>query len=151
MIDTESGNQGSVLTKEFLQRIPAGRSYQAAAQLAAGVTGGANPNIAGASSNENTYMVDGINITDPVTGTFSLNFNFDAIEQLQVLTSAYDPEYGQNLGGSINIVTDSGGNTLQFNLYSEYQNGVWGPKRDEVWAADGTQLAPTDFDSGLTA
>ncbi|MEC8278347.1 MAG: TonB-dependent receptor, partial [Myxococcota bacterium] len=147
VIDTESGNQGSVLTKEFLQRIPAGRSYQAAAQLAAGVTGGANPNIAGASSNENTYMVDGINITDPVTGTFSLNFNFDAIEQLQVLTSAYDPEYGQNLGGSINIVTDSGGNTLQFNLYSEYQNGVWGPKRDEVWAADGTQLAPTDFDS----
>jgi hypothetical protein len=67
-------------------------------------------NVAGASSNENTYMMDGINITDPVTGTFSLNFNFDAIEQLQVLTSAYDPEYGQNLGGAINIVTDSGGN-----------------------------------------
>jgi hypothetical protein len=28
VIDTESGNQGSVLTKEFLERIPAGRSYQ---------------------------------------------------------------------------------------------------------------------------
>ena len=26
VIDTESGNQGSVLTKEFLERIPAGRS-----------------------------------------------------------------------------------------------------------------------------
>ena len=33
VIDTESGNQGSVLTKEFLERIPAGRSYQQAAQL----------------------------------------------------------------------------------------------------------------------
>ena len=32
VIDTESGNQGSVLTKEFLERIPAGRSYQQAAQ-----------------------------------------------------------------------------------------------------------------------
>ena len=51
--------------------------------------------------------MDGVNITDPVTGT-SLNFNFDAIEQLQVLTSAYDPEYGQNLGGAINIVTETG-------------------------------------------
>ena len=56
VIDTESGNQGSVLTKEFLQRIPAGRSYQQAAQLAVGVTGGANPNVGGASSNENTYL-----------------------------------------------------------------------------------------------
>ena len=116
VIDTESGNQGSVLTKEFLERIPAGRSYQQAAQLAAGTTGGANPNIGGGSSNENTYMMDGVNITDPVTGTFSLNFNFDAIEQLQVLTSAYDPEYGQNLGGAINIVTETGGNTLEFNV-----------------------------------
>ena len=66
VIDTESGNQGSVLTKEFLERIPAGRSYQQAAQLAAGVTGGANPNVGGASGNENTYLMDGVNITDPV-------------------------------------------------------------------------------------
>ena len=147
VIDTESGNQGSVLTKEFLERIPAGRSYQQAAQLAAGVTGGANPNVAGASSNENTYLMDGVNITDPVTGTFSLNFNFDAIEQLQVLTSAYDPEYGQNLGGAINIVTESGGNTLEFNLYGQHLNGEWGPKGDAIFASDGFQLAPTDFDS----
>ena len=147
VIDTESGNQGSVLTREFLERIPAGRSYQQAAQLAVGVTGGSNPNVGGASSQENTYLMDGVNITDPVTGTFSLNFNFDAIEQLQVLTSAYDPEYGQNLGGAINIVTDTGSNTLEFQLYADYQNGEWGPRRDAIYAADGFQLAPTDFDS----
>ena len=91
--------------------------------MAAGVTGGANPNVGGASGNENTYLMDGVNITDPVTGTFSLNFNFDAIEQLQVLTSAYDPEYGQNLGGAINIVTETGGNTLEFNVYGRHLNG----------------------------
>ena len=147
VIDTETGNQGSVLTKEFLERIPAGRSYQQAAQMAAGTTGGANPNIGGASSEENTYMMDGVNITDPVTGTFSLNFNFDAIEQLQVLTSAYDPEYGQNLGGVVNIVTESGGNTLEFNLYGQHLNGEWGPRNDAIFAADGSQMAPTDFDS----
>lgn len=147
VIDTESGNVGSVLTKEFLERIPAGRSYQQAAQLAAGVTGGANPNMGGSSNQENTYMMDGVNITDPVTGTFSLNFNFDAIEQLQVLTSAYDPEYGQNLGGVLNIVTDIGSNNLEFRVYADIQNGEWGPKQDAVFASDGTQLAPTDFDS----
>jgi hypothetical protein len=146
-IDTESATRGSVLTKEFLDRIPAGRSYQQAVQMAAGVTGGANANIGGASSNENTYMLDGVNITDPVTGTFSLNFNFDAIEQIEVLTSAFDPEYGYNLGGSINVVTRAGGNTLQANTGLYYTNGNWAPKLDARYAADGFPLAATDFDS----
>jgi hypothetical protein len=147
VVDTQSGDRGSVLTKDFLQRIPAGRSYQSAVQMAAGVTGGSNPNVGGASGNENSYMLDGVNITDPVTGTFSMNFNFDSIEQLQVLTSAFDPEYGQNLGGAINIISASGGNTLEFVQDVRYQNGQWGPKLDTSFAADGTQLAPTDFDS----
>ena len=146
-IDTESTNRGSVLTKDFLQRIPSGRSYQGAVQMAAGVTGGSNPNVGGASSNENTYMLDGVNITDPVTGTFSMNFNFNAIEQVEVLTSAFDPEYGVNLGGVINIVTDSGGNTLEFQASSYYTNGNWSPKLDTRLSATGTQLGPTDFDS----
>jgi hypothetical protein len=149
VVDTESGDRGSVLTKEFLQRIPAGRSYQSAVQMAAGVTGGSNPNVGGASFNENSYMLDGVNITDPVTGTFSLNFNFDAIEQIQVLTSAFDPEFGQNLGGAINVITESGGNTLEFVQDIRYKNGQWGPKLDATFAADGTQLAPTDFDSSF--
>ena len=66
VIDTESGNRGSVLTKDFLGRITAGRSYQSAVQMAAGVTGGSNPNVAGSAYNENA-MLDGVNITDPVT------------------------------------------------------------------------------------
>jgi hypothetical protein len=146
-IDTESATRGSVLTKEFLDRIPAGRSYQQAVQMAAGVTGGANANIGGASSNENTYMLDGVNITDPVTGTFSLNFNYDAIEQIEVLTSAFDPEYGYNLGGSINVVTRAGGNNLEVNTGIYYTNGNWAPKQDSRYASDGYELAPTDFDT----
>ncbi|MCK6502309.1 TonB-dependent receptor [Myxococcota bacterium] len=147
VIDTESAQRGSVLTKEFLERIPAGRSYQSAVQLAAGTTGGSNANIGGAAYNENTYLLDGVNITDPVTGTFSLNFNFDAIEQVEILTNAFDPEYGYNLGGAINVVTETGGNVLEFVVNAYYTNGNWAPKLDARYAADGTQLAPTDFDS----
>ena len=53
------------------------------------------------------YMLDGANITDPVTGTFSANFNYDAIEQIEVILGGYMPEYGQSLGGIVNIVTQS--------------------------------------------
>ena len=95
VIDTESGNQGSGSDKKnSFREFLLGRSYQQAAQLAVGVTGGSNPTSVEHPVNENTYLMDGVNITDPVTYLL-LNFNFDAIEQIQVLSSAYDPEFGQ--------------------------------------------------------
>jgi hypothetical protein len=148
-VDTESTTRGEVLTKEFLQKIPTGRSYQAATQMAAGVLAGSggNPNMAGGATNENTYMLDGANITDPVTGTFSNNFNFDAIQQIEVLLGGYMPEYGVSIGGIVNIVTDSGTNNLEFDTSVYYTNGNLAPKEDERLAADGFQIAPTLFDS----
>jgi hypothetical protein len=145
-VDTESSTRGTVLTKEFLNRIPAGRSYQAAVQMAPGVSGGSNPNMAGGASNENTYMLDGANITDPVTGTFSANFNFDAIQQIEVLLGGYMPEYGVSVGGIVNVVTESGTNNLEFNQNVYYINGDLRPRKDARLAADGVELMPTGFD-----
>jgi hypothetical protein len=146
VVDVENVTRGQVLTKEFLERIPTGRSYQAAVQLANGVVGGANPNMGGANFNENTYMLDGANITDPVTGTFSANFNFDAIQNIEVLLGGFMPEYGQSLGGVINLVTESGSNNLKFDTSAFYTNGNWGARKDARFTADGYQLGPTDFD-----
>ena len=41
------------------------------------------------------------------------NFNFDAIDEIQVITGGFDPEYGESLGAVFSIVTKSGGNTFQ--------------------------------------
>ncbi len=149
VVDVEDVSRGQVLTKEFLQRVPTGRSYQSAVQMANGVVGGANPNMAGGASNENTYMLDGANITDPVTGTFSVNFNYDAIQQIDVMLGGFMPEYGQSLGGIINIVTDSGSNNLEFDTSVFYTNGNWRNRKDARYTADGFQLSPTDFDSNF--
>jgi outer membrane receptor protein involved in Fe transport len=149
VIDTESTTIGNVLTKDFLQKIPTGRSYQDAVKLTAGTTGGANPNMAGGASNENSYMIDGAVVTDPVTGTFANNFNFDAIQQIEVLLGGYDAEYGISLGGIVNLVTDSGTNNLEFDTSVYYSNGNWRGKMDERLTADGYQLATTQFDSTL--
>ena len=145
-VDTESATQSTVMTSDFLSRIPTGRSYQDAIGMAAGVTGGANPNSGGGSYNENTIVLDGVNTTDPVTGTFSMNFNYDAIDQISVTTGGFDPEYGESLGALIQIVTKSGGNTLKINAGGYYGNGNWSPKMDSRFAADGYELSPTGFD-----
>ena len=152
-VDVENTTRGEVLTKEFLQRIPAGRSYQSAVQQVAGVQGGVggNPNMAGAAYNENTYMLDGATVTDPVTGTFSLNFNYDAIQQIEVLLGGFMPEYGQSLGGVVNLVTESGTNNLEFDTNVYYVNGDWRPRTDARYSADGFTIAPTDFGSTLSS
>ncbi len=146
-VDVESTSRSTVLTKEFLNNVPTGQTYQDAISLTPGVTGqGGNKNIGGGATNENTYMLDGANITDPVTGTFSVNFNFDAIAQIEVLLGGYMPEYGTSVGGIVNLVTDSGSNELEFIVSADYTNGAWSPKYDARYSADGLQIAVTGFD-----
>lgn len=112
-IDTQKVQTGAVLTRETLRDIPnRGRSYQSATAIAPGVVGSGNANVRGSHEDGNQFYVDGVNNTDPMTGTFSQNMNFDAIEEIQIITGGMDAEYGRSLGGAINVVTRSGGNEL---------------------------------------
>ncbi len=135
-VDTKKVQTGAVLTRETLRDIPnQGRSYQSATAFAPGVTGGANPNVRGAFEDGNQFFVDGVNNTDPMTGTFSQNMNFDAIEEVQVVTGGMDAEYGRALGGAINIVTRSGGNEFHGDaqlLYTNQSVQIYEPLPDET-------------------
>ena len=147
VVDTESVAQSTTFSKDYLSRIPTGNDYLGALENAAGVIGGGNASMGGASGNENTWTLDGVNVSDPVTGTFSTNFNYDAIEEVQIVTGGFDPEYGESLGGLVSLVTSSGGNTLSVKTGVTYGNGNWAPKLDARFAADGIELNPTGFDS----
>ncbi len=146
VVDTENASNTTTFNRDYLQKVPSGRSYQSVIGNAAQVLGSGNASAAGASGNENTWMMDGINVTDPVTGTFSQNFNFDAIEEIQVITGGYDPEYGASLGAVFQVITRSGGNTLEVFTNAEYTNGNWSPKLDDRYAADAAMLNFGSFD-----
>src|SRR5437763_435380 len=73
---------------------------------------GGNPSVFGANLGQNSYQVDGLNTTDPVTHTFSLNFGFDAIQEIAIQTGGFEAEYGRAVGGIINVITKSGGNNF---------------------------------------
>ena len=145
-VDTASSSQGAVVTKEYLEALPARRSYQGAVQFTPGVTGGSNPNVKGGSSRENVWLLDGANTTDPVTGTFSFNFNLDAIEEIEVITGGFKAENGGTLGSIINVRTESGSNRLEGGLKAFYSNGNWSPKRDAIYTPDGREMEGSEFD-----
>ena len=122
-VDVQSHRVGQSVSSETLERTPMrSRSYQSAAALTPGVSGGGNPNIRGGSYFNNSYTVDGISITDPVTHTFGTNFNFDAMSDVEVLTAGYGPEYALTTGGVVNILTRSGSNDFHLDASSYLQS-----------------------------
>ena len=48
-------------------------------------------NIGG--STDNRYYFEGINVTDPVTGTFGANLNTEIIQEQKVITGGIPAEY----------------------------------------------------------
>jgi hypothetical protein len=49
-------------------------------------------------------------------------FGLDTIDQVQVVTSGAQAEFGRALGGYVNMVTKSGGNQLHGDLYGYFRN-----------------------------
>src|SRR5262249_21159725 len=82
-IDTSSTTAGAVLDSDALKRIPVGRNFTDTLYLVPGVSssglpgGRSNPSIGGASGLENSYIVDGVNITNTgygAVGSYSIVF-----------------------------------------------------------------------------
>ena len=97
-------------------------SFQDILNLQAGVYTDANGtlHVRGGRGGEVTYMIDGIPVTDAYNGETVVNVNKNAIQQMQLVTGAYNAEYGQAMSGIVNIATKTGGNHLRGNvtLYS---------------------------------
>ncbi len=66
--------------------------------------------IRGGRGGEILYMVDGMPVTHPIYGGRSvMDLNLVDVESVELLTGAFNAEYGQAQSGVVNIVTKSGG------------------------------------------
>ena len=68
-----------------------------------------NPNVKGGRGSNNKYLVNGLDMTDPVTNTFSGNFQQDSLEAVQVTTGGFEAKYNA-LGSIIAVQTKRGTN-----------------------------------------
>ena len=114
---------------EEIQALPSGRSPQAIASLAPGLTTN-TPNagqvtISGAFAYDNVFLVDGVDDNDNLFGTSNNLFIEDAIEETQVLTSGISAEFGRFSGGVINVVTKSGGDQFSGTYRLNLANDKW--------------------------
>ena len=125
VVDVAQVNSSVTFDEQFLQKAAVGsanRDYLDMIGKAAGVAGSGNASVFGGSSSDNSYLIDGLNTTDPTTGTFGTNFNFDAIQEMNFQTGGFEAEFGQATGGIVNLVTKSGGNEFSGSLDIRYRD-----------------------------
>jgi hypothetical protein len=154
-IDVGSSSVGATINQDFTRRVPtaaptnkgsANRSFEAVAE----VTPGANSDtygtsIAGTSSPENGYLVDGLSVGNPGNGTIGTPLSTEFIEETNVISGGYMPEYGRTTGGVLSANTKSGSNEFHGGAFSYWSPGGLSqtPKLAPGVGAQGTQLINT--------
>lgn len=145
IVDPEKTHTGLVLDASFLANTPNARSPWLVPSLLPGVqdapVGGeiAAPGALvanGASARSNRYVLDGFDITDPLTRTALRNINFDAVNDVDVQTGGRSAEWGDAQGAVVNVTTRRGGNAFFADASLYVRPDLWEANRPYLLAAD---------------
>ena len=128
MMDAQLGN---VLGEKMLRSLPTvGRSTLELISLQPATTPGtfgSGGTVSGARSDQNTLLLDGIDVSDNLTGGQGATFTqapvgVDAVSELRVTVANPGAAFGRSAGGQITLSSPRGSNTFRGVGYGYYQN-----------------------------
>lgn len=101
--------------------------------LQAGITQGVGGelHIRGGRSNEISYTVNGVAISNPYDNSRSVTIATNAVQELSVVSGTFNAEYGNALSGIVNTVTKEGGNNYKGSV--SFYTGDYLSGRDKVF------------------
>ena len=79
-------------------------------------------NISGQRARSNLVNVDGADATDNGVNGVRSTVSQEAVQEFQIITNNYAPEYGRAAGGVVNIITRSGSNEFHGDVYGYLRN-----------------------------
>jgi hypothetical protein len=79
-------------------------------------------NMSGQRARSNLVNVDGADAVDNSTNGIRSTVSQEAVQEFQIITNGYAPEYGRAAGGVVNIITRSGSNDMHGSLYGYIRN-----------------------------
>ena len=128
VINLGSAETGAVVSKDFISDIPQSRGFQNIAFAAPTATFDLlGISFGGTTSNENNYMIDGLSVNNPAFGTLGAQILNNFVEEIDVKTGSFMPEYGFASGGIVSVVTKSGSNEFHGSVFGNYQPGSLRP------------------------
>lgn len=132
-IDTSSAGVSQLISAEAISNLPlSGRDFRdlaqlsPAAQVVPGLRGGMR--LGGQQSDYTGLSIDGADSRDNFFGEFfgsleTKNFTIplEAVQEFQVVTNGFAPEFGRSTGGLLNVVTKSGTNQVRGSAHYFYR------------------------------
>jgi len=130
LVDTTSTTGGSNYTSKVMEKLPVGRNYADIVRSNPGVNTDQGDTqgralaltVYGATSVENQYIIDGVNTTNVIRGFQGKTINNEFIQEVEIKTGGYQAEYGRALGGVVNVITKSGGNTFHGDAFTYFDD-----------------------------
>ncbi len=131
-IDTTTMQLGTTITGRTITSMPLnGRNWTELQQLQPGVVGasdrfasgtGGAYSVDGSQTQQNDFLVNGIDTNDLPLNTPGIVPSPDAIGEFRMIDSTQNPEYGRNSGATINAVIKSGTNQFHGDAFEFYRD-----------------------------
>ncbi|WP_437781553.1 TonB-dependent receptor [Sorangium sp. So ce1097] len=141
-VDVGSSATGVNVSSEFVSRIPLNppsakgaptRSFESLAEVAPGAFADRyGVSISGTTSPENQFVIDGLSVNNPGFGILGTPLSVEFIDEVNVITGGYMPEYGRSTGGYYNVATKSGSNEFHGSVFFSVTPGIFEGRRTPV-------------------
>lgn len=125
VVETTNASVQTIVARDQIDILPIiGRDYQDLARLSAGavVTNGQGTSFTGSRGRSNSFVIDGVDNSEDISGFRRQQFNLDAVEEFQVLVNNFKAEYGRASGGVIAVLSRSGTNEFHGNAFFLYRD-----------------------------
>jgi len=132
-LETQRTTTTDTITRERINNLPInGRNYvqftladaqvkpDGASVIPFAPTSGLN--FSGARARSNLVNVDGADAEDSIINGIRSTVSQEAVQEFQILTNSFAPEYGRSSGGVINIVTRGGNNDFHGDVFTYFRN-----------------------------
>src|SRR5271154_2743612 len=104
-------------------------------------------NLGGQRGRSNEISVDGADAVDSSVNGVRATVSQEGVQEFQVISSSYMPEYGRAMGGVVNIVTKSGSNDFHGEAFGFLRNGAIQAQNPFSVTAS---CNPATFECGIT-
>jgi hypothetical protein len=154
-LDTTSSRTSTNITQQQFEGIAKNRNFNSILALAPGVRSeikGGNAGVGGyqvdgASGSENSYIIDGVEVTDVRRGSLRANFAvpLDFVQEVQVKSGGFEAEFGGATGGVVNVATRSGSNEYHGTAFFQWTNNGLNASDRGYWQRSSASAAVAEF------
>ncbi len=127
ILDTTQSAVAYSIDRRLFDGLPKTRSFDSMIAVAPGAryeADGGGFQLDGASGSENSFVINGVEVTNIMDGTLNnvTRIPFEFVEEVQVKNSGFAAEYGGAMGGVVNTVFRTGANEFHGDVGFYFEN-----------------------------